>query len=64
MELHSACNGRWDDFWDRGIEQDDLDTWLGFTGTFLSNLGKFCWSPPWLASFPSMTRIADVAVKG
>ncbi|KAJ5436018.1 hypothetical protein N7445_006903, partial [Penicillium cf. griseofulvum] len=40
IELHRACNGRWDDFRERGLEQEDLDTWLQFTGSFLSNLGN------------------------
>jgi dipeptidyl-peptidase-3 len=41
IELHRACNGRWDDFRERCLEQEDLDTWLQFAGSFLSNLGNY-----------------------
>lgn len=41
LELHRACNGRWDKFRDLGIEQEDLNEWLEFAGTFLSSLGNY-----------------------
>jgi dipeptidyl-peptidase-3 len=40
LELHRGCSGRWDDFRDRGITQEDLNTWLEFAGMFLSNFGN------------------------
>lgn len=41
MELHRTCNGRWDTVRHLGIEQEDLDAWLEFAGTFLSSLGNY-----------------------
>ncbi|KAL1862253.1 hypothetical protein Plec18170_001078 [Paecilomyces lecythidis] len=41
IELHRACNGRWDDFLNLGIGQEELNTWLDFAGMFLSSLGNY-----------------------
>ncbi|KAL1854329.1 hypothetical protein Daus18300_011515 [Diaporthe australafricana] len=41
LELHRACNGRWESFHDYGVGDEDLDMWLEFAGMFLSALGNF-----------------------
>lgn len=41
LELHKACNGRWESFRDHGTAQEDLDTWLEFAAMFLSGLGNY-----------------------
>lgn len=41
LELHTACKGRWNVFYDMGIQQEDLDEWLEFSGLFLSHLGNY-----------------------
>ncbi|KAJ5709382.1 hypothetical protein N7493_010716 [Penicillium malachiteum] len=41
IELYKACDGRWNQFREIGIEQRDLDHWLEFAGMFLSSLGNY-----------------------
>ncbi|KAH8590734.1 dipeptidyl peptidase III [Bisporella sp. PMI_857] len=41
LELHKADNGRWNDLRERGVDQDDIDSWLDFAGLFLSSLGNY-----------------------
>ncbi|PVH79291.1 hypothetical protein DL98DRAFT_632565 [Cadophora sp. DSE1049] len=40
LELHKVCDGQWDKFVESGVAREHLDTWLEFTGMFLSSLGN------------------------
>jgi dipeptidyl-peptidase III len=57
LELHRGCSGRWDNFRDRGITQDDLNAWLEFAGMFLSSLGNHFVRTQ--GSLPSTTLLPD-----
>ncbi|KAK1706799.1 peptidase family M49-domain-containing protein [Colletotrichum lupini] len=41
LELHKACNGQWDEFRTRGLDQEHLDCWLEYAATFLSSVGNY-----------------------
>jgi hypothetical protein len=47
LELHKACGGQWNKLVDQcGVKPDELDTFLEFSGLFLSNIGNYFASNP------------------
>ncbi|KAJ5109410.1 dipeptidyl-peptidase 3 [Penicillium angulare] len=41
IELHRACGGQWSIFCDRGVQKDEVDSWLDFAGMFMSSFGNY-----------------------
>lgn len=42
MELHRSCGGDWNQFSeDYGVDVEDLEAFLEFAATFLSNVGNY-----------------------
>lgn len=52
LELHKACGGQWNKLIDQcGVTPEELDTFLDFSGLFLSNMGNYfasnsCYTSP------------------
>lgn len=41
IELHRTCSGNWHSFIGEGVSSDDLQKFLTYAATFLSNAGNY-----------------------